>query len=67
MKSRAQFIPDFNRRMPHIQVQRAKVVILDGVKLLLKTCTRCKVEFYGIEARRKCDSCKSKRVRPRKR
>ena len=70
MKHRQQFVPDFNRRFarpPHVRVQRAKVVILNGLKLILKTCTRCRLEFYGTETRATCDSCKSKRVRLRKR
>ena len=32
---------------PHIKIQRAKAIIMDGVELWLKECARCGREFYG--------------------
>jgi hypothetical protein len=61
---RDKFQPDFERRMPpspHVKVQRAKVVILNGVKLILKKCAGCKIKFCGTDAQLRCEQCVAKK------
>jgi hypothetical protein len=63
---RDKFQPDFDRKIPpppHLKVQRAKAVILNGVKLTLKKCAGCKAEFYGTEMQTRCEKCLAKRKR----
>jgi len=45
------------------KVERAKAIVLDGVKLTLKPCVKCKAEFYGTEAQSKCEPCQKKKRR----
>jgi hypothetical protein len=48
-------MPNFRR------VERAKVIIQDGQELKLKECAKCKVEFYGPENQKKCESCRKRK------
>ena len=49
---------------PRFPVQRAKLIILDGVELRLKQCVKCDIEFYGTASQLKCGEChKMKRKR----
>jgi hypothetical protein len=61
---RDKFQPDFDRKIsppPNMKVQRAKAVILNGVKLTLKKCAGCKDEFYGTEMQTRCENCLAKK------
>jgi hypothetical protein len=63
---RDKFQPDFDRKIPpppYVKVQRAKAVIVNGVKLILKRCVGCKAEFYGTEMQTRCEKCLAKRKR----
>ncbi len=42
-------------------VHRAKSVILKGVHLFLKECTKCGSDFYGIEKQMYCNECAGKK------
>jgi hypothetical protein len=60
---------DFNKKYPHppsMKPQRARVVILDGVRLIAKRCQWCRAEFYGEEKVITCDGCKAVRKRSRR-
>jgi hypothetical protein len=61
---RDKFVFDFERKMPHppqVKVQRARVVILDGKRLVLKKCEGCQVEFYETELILRCEKCRTKK------
>jgi len=43
------------------KVERAKVIIENGVELTLKACAKCKVELYGDVKITRCEACRKKR------
>jgi len=53
--------------MPHFRkVERAKVIVQDGVELHLKDCTKCGIEFYGAEDQSACGECGKGRKKTKK-
>jgi Zn finger protein HypA/HybF involved in hydrogenase expression len=48
------------------KIERAKVVVKDGVTLYLKSCAKCGNEFYGTEDRPICDTCGKKKKKLKK-
>jgi hypothetical protein len=51
---------------PHLQPERARAVIINGVELHLKECLKCGTEFYGAVAHSSCNECKGKKKARRK-
>jgi hypothetical protein len=46
-----------------VKVERAKVMVKDGLALHLKACAKCGIEFYGTEGEVKCEACRGKKKR----
>jgi hypothetical protein len=46
---------------PRPLVQRAKTIILEGVRLQLRQCIKCDIEFYGTSGQVKCGECRKDR------
>jgi len=42
-----------------LKPEKTNSVVLDGKLLTLKRCVKCDVEFYGEEARAKCEPCRN--------
>jgi hypothetical protein len=51
---------------PHLQPERARAVIINGVELRLKECAKCGIEFYGSLENSICNECKGKKKSRRK-
>jgi hypothetical protein len=48
-------------RPPHIQPQRVKAFIKDGVTWTLMDCAKCGKDFYATENQTKCEGCQKRR------
>jgi hypothetical protein len=53
-------------RPAHLQPKRAKVVIINGVEMHLRECSKCGIEFYGSLEHSSCNECGGKKKARRK-
>jgi hypothetical protein len=45
---------------PLLKAGRAKKIKIDGEERFLKTCEKCKKDFYGAKVQARCETCRGK-------